>query len=93
MPDRADLDPALQQPLPRGLKVRNNEIDIAKRTGARVCESLADLDRAVGARRSHLHHTERVVRRIVDVEREAGLVDIEPQRPIDIAHRQRNHFD
>jgi hypothetical protein len=34
-----------------------------------------------------------VVRRIVDVEREAGLIDIEPQRSLDIAHRQRDHLD
>jgi len=28
-----------------------------------------------------------------DVEREADLLDIEPQRSLDIAHRQRDHFD
>ena len=36
---------------------------------------------------------ERVVRRIIDVEREADLIDIEPERPLDIANRQRYHFD
>jgi hypothetical protein len=30
---------------------------------------------------------------LVDVEREAGLIDIEPQRSLDIAHRQRDHLD
>jgi hypothetical protein len=28
-----------------------------------------------------------------DVEREADLIDIEPQRSLDITHRQRDHFD
>jgi hypothetical protein len=32
-------------------------------------------------------------RRIVDVEREANLVDIEPQRSIDIPHRQYDNLD
>src|SRR6185312_1361416 len=36
---------------------------------------------------------ERVVRRIVDVEREADLIDIEPQRSLDIGYRQRDDFD
>jgi hypothetical protein len=40
-----------------------------------------------------LHDAERVVRRVVDVEREAELVGIEPQRSLDIAHRQRDHLD
>jgi hypothetical protein len=40
-----------------------------------------------------LHDSERVVRGIVDVEREADLIDIEPQGSLDIAHRQRDHFD
>jgi hypothetical protein len=40
-----------------------------------------------------LHDAERVVRRVVDVERETNFIDIEPQRSLDIAHRQRDHFD
>jgi hypothetical protein len=32
-----------------------------------------------------LHHAERVVRRIVDVERKADLIDIKPRRSLDIA--------
>jgi hypothetical protein len=40
-----------------------------------------------------LHDAERVVRRIVDVEREASLIDVEAQRSLNIAHRQRDHFD
>src|SRR5262249_11550289 len=31
--------------------------------------------------------------RIVDVDRESNLIDIESQRSLDIAHRQRDHFD
>jgi len=42
---------------------------------------------------SELHDAELVVRRIVDVEREANLVDIEPQRSIDIPHRQYDNLD
>src|SRR5215510_2228062 len=45
-------------------------------TGASV-SPLTDLDRAAGARRSELHDAERVVWRIVDVEREADLILIE----------------
>jgi hypothetical protein len=30
---------------------------------------------------------------ILDVERKADLVDIEPQRSLDIAHRQRDHLE
>jgi hypothetical protein len=40
-----------------------------------------------------LHDAERVVRRIVDVQRKANLIYIEPQRSLDIAHRRRDHFD
>lgn len=58
-----------------------------------VGESIPDLDRAAGAPRSELHDAERVVRRIVDVEREADLIEVEPQGSLDIADQNRDHFD
>jgi hypothetical protein len=42
---------------------------------------------------SELHDAERVVRRVVDIEPEADLIDVEPQSSLDIACRQRDHFD
>jgi len=60
--DLADLDPTFEQAAPRGLKVRDYEIDVAKRTDERVGESVTDLDRAAGARRCELHDAERVIR-------------------------------
>src|SRR5258708_94147 len=86
-------DPAFEQAASRSLKVGDDEVDVAKRSEGRAGHCAADLYRAVGARRSELHDAERVVRRIVDVEREADLDDIEPQRSLDIAHRQRDHLD
>jgi hypothetical protein len=93
VPNLSDLDPTFEQAAPRGLEVCDDEIDVAKRTDGRVGESVTDLDRAAGARRSELHDAEPVVRRIVYVELEADLIDIEPQRSLDIAHRQSDHFD
>jgi hypothetical protein len=93
VPDLTDLDPTFEQAAPRGLEVRDDEIDVAKRTDGGVGESVTDLDGAAGARRSELNDSESFVRRIVYVEHEADLIDIEPQRSPDIAHRQRDHFD
>jgi hypothetical protein len=67
----------------RPLEVRDDGIHVAKGTDGGVGESVTDLDRAAGARRSELHDAERIVRRIVDVELEADLIDIEPQRSLD----------
>ena len=39
------------------------------------------------------YDAERIVWRIVDVDGESNLIDIEAQRSLDIAHRQRDHFD
>ena len=56
-------------------------------------QRITDLNRAARARWRKLHDAECFVRRIVHIEPEANLIDIEPQRPVDIAHRHRNHFD
>jgi hypothetical protein len=44
-------DPALEQAAPRRLEVGQDEINVAKRSGERIDQSLPDLDRAAGARR------------------------------------------
>ena len=75
------------------MEVCNNEIDVAKPTDWCVGESLTYLDRATRVWWSELHDAEHVVWRIVDVEREADLIDVEPQRSLDVAHRRRDHFD
>jgi hypothetical protein len=93
VPDRTDLDPALEQAAPRGLEVCDDEIDVAMRSRGRVGESATDLYRTAGARRRELHDAECVIGRVVDVERETDLVDIKPQRSVDIAHRQRDHLN
>jgi len=87
VPDLTDLDPTFEQAAPRDLEVRDDEIDVAKRTDGRVGESVTELDRAAGARRSELNDAEGLVRRIVYVEHESDLIHIEPQRSLDIAHR------
>jgi len=81
--DLTYLDPAFEQTAPRALEVSDDGIHVAKRTDSGVDESVTDLDRAAGARRSELHDAERIVRRIVDVEPEADLIDREPQRSPD----------
>jgi len=42
---------------------------------------------------SELHDAKGVVRRIVDIKRETNLIDIEPQRALNIAHRDHDHFE
>src|SRR5262249_34043721 len=54
-----DLDSTFEQTVPRGLEVRDDEIDVAKRTAGCIGESVADLDRAAGAHRRELHGAER----------------------------------
>jgi hypothetical protein len=93
VPDLTDVDTTFEQAGPRGLKIRNNEIDVANGPDARIGESVTDLDGATGARGSELHDAEHVVWRIVDVEREADLIHIEAQRLLDITHWERDHFD
>jgi len=40
VPDLTDLDPTFEQAAPRGLKVRDDEIDVAKRTDGRIVSPL-----------------------------------------------------
>ena len=46
VPELTDVDPTFEQTAPRGLKVRDDEIDVAKRIHGRVGESGTYLDRA-----------------------------------------------
>ena len=91
--DFTDRDAAFEQVAARGLEVRDHEIGVADGAGRRVRDSVTDLNRTAGARRGELRDAEGVIRRVVDVEREANLIDVEPQRSLDIAHWQRDHFD
>src|ERR1700754_1259231 len=59
VPDLTDVDPIFEQAAARGLKVGDDEIDVAKRSGGRAGQSAPDLDRATGARRRELHDAER----------------------------------
>jgi hypothetical protein len=93
VPDLPYLNPTLEQLTSRSLEVRDGEIDVANRSGGLLGEPDTDLDRATRARRRQLHDPERLGRRIVDIERETDSIDIEPHRSINIAHRQRDHFD
>jgi len=56
--DLTDRDPAFDQSTPRGLKVCDNKIRIAKRADRRIGDSATDLNRTAGARGSELHDTE-----------------------------------
>jgi hypothetical protein len=85
MPDLTDFQATFQQMAPRSLEVRYDKIDVAKRTSRRVGNTLADLNRAARAWWRELHDAEHFVRRIVHIEPETNLIDIEPQRPVDIA--------
>ena len=87
MPNLTDVDATFEQAVPHSLDIRHHEKDVAHRADRRVGESGADLDRAARARRSELHDAKRLRRRVVDVEPEADLIDIKPQRSLDIAHR------
>src|SRR5512138_2624428 len=55
VPDIADLNAAFQQTAARGLQIRDDEIGVTKRSGGRVGDSPADLDRAARARGRELH--------------------------------------
>jgi hypothetical protein len=86
-------DASFEQAAPRDLEIAYNEMSVAKRAGRRVGESLADLEGTARSERSELHDPERVAWRVIDVNREADLVRVESNRPVDVAHRDGNHFD
>ena len=75
------------------LKHSADVLDVAKGTGGRVGDSVTYLDRAACAPQSELHNAECFVGRIINVDCEADLIDIEMQRSVHIAHRHCDHFD
>src|SRR3954470_8619494 len=91
--DLADLDPAIDQLLPRRSGVRDDELqslDRARRHLALAGEIPED-DRAAGAARRQLHDMHLRRRRVV-VELEADLVAIEAHGALDVADRHDDHF-
>src|SRR5215469_3739794 len=87
MPDAADLDAAPGEFAPGGCDVGDGQVDGAGRSGRRVGEPGADLDRAGRTGWSQLDDPEARRWVVIDVQGEAGLPRVERFGPVDVADR------
>ena len=93
MPDTADLDTMMEELRPGSFDVGNHQVASTGRPGWCISESDANLDGAGGARWGQLDNTKVVGWVVVNVDGEANLLAIEGNRPVDIAHGDRDHFE
>jgi hypothetical protein len=91
--DLAHLDPAFEKMAPRSLNIRDDEIDVAHRAYRRVGQSATNLNGTVRARGRELNDAKPFLWRIVDVQREADLIDVKSQSSLNVGDRERNNFD
>src|SRR6266404_31017 len=87
VPDAADLDAASAEFTAGGFDVGDSQESCAERPRGGVSEPGADLDRARGAGGCQLDDAEAASGVIVDIEGEAGLLRVERQSLVDVAHR------
>ena len=76
--------PPVAEGVARRLGVGDDELEAVERARRHLREALADRDRAGGARRRQLDEPDLVADRVVVVEREARLLDVEPLGAVDV---------
>src|SRR5512133_4319674 len=75
------------------MDVADHDLEVVQCTGRQLRQSLADGDRAGRTWRSQLHKANVITHRVVVVEDEAGLVDVEGLGAIDVANRYADKFE
>jgi hypothetical protein len=93
VPDVADGDAAAGEFLVGGFDVGDGQIGGAGRAGRCAGEADADLYRAGRAGRRELHDAEVASRVVVDVKGEAGLLDVERRRLVDVVDGQSDDLE
>src|ERR1700730_15451615 len=90
MKEVADVRPAYEELSSRGLDISDDQVQALEGTGRLAVSH--DGDRARRAGRRHLHHAKVAGSAVVDVRREAGLLQIEGLGAVDIRDGNHNEF-
>src|SRR5262245_25575585 len=93
MPDLADLHASLDELGTCGLDVGDHQVGAPDGSGRRSGEPETDRDRAGRARWRELDDTEVFARLVVDIKREARLVDIKGFGAVHVGNRKQDEFE
>lgn len=93
MEDFADFDAATHELVGCRLDVADDEVQAVQGARRHRADPRADGDRARGARRDELHDAEIRAGARVDEQFEAGLVDVEVLRAVDVADGDHHELE